>query len=402
MLSDMRVVFDYSSRAMSGMLPYRDYTIEYPPLAVPLFLVPRLFTNRFNIYVVLFAGEMLIFDAIILYLVCLWTEARAGTYRIPAVVGWYTLFLASLYPLLATRFDLAPTAVAFAAAIWWFTIRPALGGALTALGTMIKIFPSLVAGPALVWEIVHVRTTKLRGNLTCLALVGCAIAGWWTIGGLDRTLQFQVERGLHVETLWAGLIMVIDSVRNSPLSIENYHNAGMLLGKGTDRVLHLVFPVQAAAVLLVMWRFWRTGADDPLRYTGAAILAFIITGVALSPQYLMWPIPFIAISEGRASSLLRWLFFLSLVITTLIFPLTYGSLLHFEFWAVGLLNLRNALLLLILILWMLAPGSDLTIGQGQRARPTAANADSGDGCIHAGYCRRSSAAGGRHIGLVAD
>jgi hypothetical protein len=100
--------------------------------------------------------------------------------------------------------------------------------------------------------------------------------------------------------------------------------------------------------------------------------------------------------------LLRWLFFLSLVITTLIFPLTYGSLLHFEFWAVGLLNLRNALLLLILILWMLAPGSDLTIGQGQRARPTAANADSGDGCIHAGYCRRSSAAGGRHIGLVAD
>ena len=55
------------------------------------------------------------------------------------------------------RFELAPMVFAFAAARWWFAGRNVLGGLTAGLGTLMKVFPGLVAVPALVWEVSQLR-----------------------------------------------------------------------------------------------------------------------------------------------------------------------------------------------------------------------------------------------------
>jgi hypothetical protein len=74
------------------------------------------------------------------------------------------------------------------------------------------------------------------------------------------------------------------------------------------------------------------------------MLALIIPARVFSPQYLIWLIPFLAVL-GETAFLVRWLFLAACVATTVLFPFAYSELGHFHWWAIGVLNLRNALLL---------------------------------------------------------
>src|SRR4051812_30304555 len=56
---DVHAYHDYASRAIGGAVPYRDYVVEYPIGAFPLFWLPRLIASGFHGYRVAFAAEML-------------------------------------------------------------------------------------------------------------------------------------------------------------------------------------------------------------------------------------------------------------------------------------------------------------------------------------------------------
>jgi len=64
----------------------------------------------------------------------------------------------------------------------------------------------------------------------------------------------------------------------------------------------------------------------------------------LSPQYLIWLIPFLACVQGRTGTRCRLIFLVACAATTLIFPVGFDSLLRLKTWAIVLVNLRNALL----------------------------------------------------------
>jgi hypothetical protein len=107
--------------------------------------------------------------------------------------------------------------------------------------------------------------------------------------------------------------------------------------------------MQVAAVLIVMWRFRRSDASDGLRFSTAAILAFILLGKVLSPQYLIWLFPFVSVLDGFTGNLARKLFLLSCLSTALIYPGPgFRLVLDHQAGAILLLSLRNALLLWLL------------------------------------------------------
>lgn len=66
---------------------------------------------------------------------------------------------------------------------------------------------------------------------------------------------------------------------------------------------------------------------------------------SLGSAPLIWLVPFLSVLEGDAASRTRWLFLAACIATTVIFPFAYSELGHFHWWAIGLLNLRNMLLL---------------------------------------------------------
>src|SRR5579864_525531 len=230
-LHDVRIYFDYASRALRGAVPYRDYPVEYPPLALLVFVIPRLATNRFGTYAALFAAEMLLFDALAVYLVARYTAAREGLRAVPARLAWYTASFAALYPVVGSRYDLAPAAVALAGVLAWIGGRPVAGGLLAAAGTLLKLFPAVARVPAAVSEFAAARVTRVRGVLTFAVTTVAGGAAWYALGGAG-SLMYHVARGLQIETVWAGALMLADKIFGITSAWRYSHTSVELVAPG--------------------------------------------------------------------------------------------------------------------------------------------------------------------------
>jgi hypothetical protein len=82
-------------------------------------------------------------------------------------------------------------------------------------------------------------------------------------------------------------------------------------------------------------------------YAVATLLAFIATNKVFSPQYLIWLLPFAPLLRPRQAGL----FLAICAITIVIFPFDYNLLLAMQLLPVLLLNLRNALVVALLV-WL--------------------------------------------------
>ena len=172
----------------------------------------------------------------------------------PERLGWYTLFCASLSPLVIGRFELPPMVLAFAAARWWFSGKSVLGGITAGLGALLKIFPGLVAAPALFWELSRLRLSRMRGSLAFLATLAAGSAGWFLLGGPQvlSSFQYHAERGLEIETIYGGALMAQGKLRGIDVPWVIEHKAVHLVPNGGRAVPRLAALVQMAALL---W-FW--------------------------------------------------------------------------------------------------------------------------------------------------
>ena len=417
-----RIYFDYASQAMQGQVPYRDYLVEYPILTFPLFLIPRLFVSDFASYCIAFGAEMLLFDVAAIVLIARHVAKTEGPERVAGRLAWYTVFCASLAPLVVGRFELAPMVFAFAAARWWFAGRNALGGLTAGLGTLMKVFPGLVAAPALVWEVAQpdlARTplplgeggrrpgegsddarrgspdpaggptaglpprvpsaplwlTQVRGTATFLLTVAAGMAGWFLLGGpsvLD-SFRYHAARGLGIESLYAGALLAWGKLAGIDVPWVIEHKAVHLVPEWGSRLAALASPLQAAALLVVLIQFRRRGMAEGVRYAGAAVLASLVTAKVLSPQYLVWLFPFVVVLGGWTGSRTRWLFLFVCVTTALIYPGPgFALVLIHEPVAILLLNLRNALLLALLALLLFGPGAEAS----EESHPSETNGES--------------------------
>ncbi len=377
-----RYYYDYASEALAGKVPYRDFAFEYPVLSYPLFLVPRLLVSDFDSYRFAFMAEMFLFDVAAIVL-----TARHGgeNERIATVarrLGWYTLYCFLLAPLVIGRFELAPMVLAFAAARWWFSGRARWGGITAGLGTLMKIFPGVVAAPALVWEASRLGTTRARGMTAFLGTVAVGVACWFLLGGrrVLESLGYHAARGLEVESLYGGALFLVGTITGAKVPWILNYNAYHVASAWGARLANLAFPLQAVALLVVMWSFRRSGMADGPRFSAAAVLAFIVFGKVLSPQYLIWLFPFMAVLDGCTGSVARKIFLLACLTTALFYPGPgFAMVLEHQVGPILLLNLRNALLIWLFgtLLWAQTTHAGDTRGRGRATPGSAHDANTG-------------------------
>ena len=231
--------YKYANQAMSGQIPYRDFLVEYPLLSFPLMIAPRLVASSPGSYSAVFVAMLLGFNLALLALVARWVEQAEGFARVPVALGWYTLFLVALCPLALGPFDLAPTLLVFLAACAWSTGKNGWGGVIAGLGVLMKVFPGAVALPGLILEASRIRQSRLRGTLAFVVTVALGLAAWFLIAGrgLVDSLVYQTERGLQVESTWAGLVFLQGCVDGSsgrldprPLLGPHCQRSGSLAG----------------------------------------------------------------------------------------------------------------------------------------------------------------------------
>jgi hypothetical protein len=355
---DTDIYYRYATMAMAGEVPYRDYRVEYPPLALPLFLLPRLITQDIAGFKFAFAVEMLVFNAATVWAVAAWVERKHGPARVWSRLAWYTVFFVFLARLMVARFDAVPMFLGFVASAWWFSGRSVLGGLAASLGALTKVYPAVVAVLASTWELTRRGSARGRG-LAAFSLASMLGAGaWLTLGGLagvSESLAYQLGRGFEYGSLYSGAQMLVAKLVGAEIIIARDHAAWSSITPWSPRLVLLVFPTQLAAILTVCIVFQRRGMMEGVRYAGAAILAFIITSKVFSPQYLIWLIPFIAVLEGPIARHGCWLFAAGCA-ATLLAPATTNIFPRTSAWVIAAYNIKNALFLALLVLLTFGPG----------------------------------------------
>jgi hypothetical protein len=370
-LSDVPVYVQYAGLVRGGHVPYRDFSFEYPPAALPAILLPSYmswsYATSFAVLMGVCGAGCIAAAASALRAVGAWP---ARTWTTLLAIGVSPLVLGSLFD---TRFDLWPTLLAVAAMAALVRERPVVSGALLGLGFAAKLWPAVLLPIAIVhlWR----RRGRDSGLAFVAAFVVVAAACFLPFAvlapdGLRAMFNDQLSRPLQVESLGAAVLMAAEHLGMHPLATVTTHGAQALSGRGAGLAADVSTACEVVAVLAA-WIFFarRRHADGEtaLLAAAAAVCALVAFDKVLSPQYLIWLAPFIPLVRGPRGVFAGGLLMLALGLTQTWFPWHYWPLAteHASPWSWYLLARDLALVALAAVLVLaLSRGRDSAAGRG--------------------------------------
>jgi glycosyl transferase family 87 len=321
----------YGHAVLDGQLPYRDFHLEYPPGAIPLFTLPAL-----GEYVTWFRLEnALAWVAVIVLTGALLDTLRPRDRLNPLLLAAVALVPLLLGPFTLMRFDGWPTALVLAALLCLLRGRPTPGLGLLAVGAVVKAWP-LALLPLFVAYGVPRRALVVCGAVLVLALAPFAVL---TPGGAYNGLMAQPNRHLEYETIGASTLFAL----GRPVRLYFETGSFSVAGSGANTIATLHSVVQLAMILLIVVVFVRSrrGPQQLVTAVAATVAVAAVLGKVLSPQFLLWMAPFVALADEAAL-----VFFLGACACTRgLFLGSFRALSELHRGMVALLAVRNVLLL---------------------------------------------------------
>ena len=385
-------------------VPYRDFALEYPPAAVPVFAAPSLGAQPGDLarYSLWFELEMLACGAAASALTgFLLVRQAAGPARLVAGTLLAGLAPLALGPVVLSRFDLWPAALTVAALAAFVAERRRLGFALLGVAVAAKVYPAVLFPLAVpyVWR----RHGRREGMASALVGIGVAIACFLPFvvaapHGIWSSVSGQARRPLQIESLGAATLLAAHQVWGYAVSGVSSHGSDNLGGHLAAR-LATAESLLVGVVLVGLWVAFARGPATRgrfLRYAAAAICAFVALGKVLSPQYLIWLIPLIPLVRGRRGAVAAALFIATLVLTQLWFPSRYIDLVYGLDARASWLVFARDLLLVALLLTLTWPRGLARVGVGV----VGAVAAVGVAAVGAAFASSSSRAEATHFGLL--
>ena len=221
-ISDITIYFAYAAKIASGLKPYKDFAIEYPPLAVPLFTVAGNGLD-FASYQRWFSFEMFVFTlaaaaAVVAAAAAIWrtrpAAVRGGGHRSPSSPPPWE-------PSSRTA-STSSVALSIALCVWLLAVREyELAGLVLGLGFAVKLTPAVLLPVVLLlagWNRRALWTLVLFGLAALLPFVP-----WLVVApsGVEHSFLYHLDRPLQIE-----------SVLGTPLFVAH------LAGAAVDRRRH--------------------------------------------------------------------------------------------------------------------------------------------------------------------
>ena len=357
------VFFDYASRVFNGELPYQDFSIEYPPIALLVMTVPRLITADPLHYQIAFASQILIFDLI--GLLILTDMAKRLGYSLWITLAISTIALVVSGPLITERFDLIP-AILVLCALYSFSRGWNTASWITlGIATMIKTYPIVIVPLFALYLLKQKNYSSLvKGTLTfgftlLVIIVPCLCL---SPEGFYESYSYHAERGLQIESTYASVLLLGNTLGLTGGEIRFDHAAWHMDTSLADSLADASLPIMAIILTMVYAIYAmqkqveteRSAHSRLISYFLLAILAFMVTSKVLSPQYIIWIYPLIPLIAGQWRIVYWMLFILIGAITYYIYPDHYDELLVREPRLIYILTMRNILLIVlafVLIEW---------------------------------------------------
>jgi uncharacterized membrane protein len=327
-----------------GLVPYRDFAVEYPPLALPVFVIPSMIAGSY------FSGYMEIFElgmatcgviAVCLSALVLVAQ-RVGTRRLIGSIAVLAFSPLLLGPVVLSRYDLFPTMLTIGGVAAIYFGRERTGFVALALGTAAKAYPAVIVplAVAYVW-----RNHGRRRAIGCLAIHAAVVLVWFlpfliiAPHGIWWAIHGQENRPLQIESVGAAVFLAAHQLFGMHLSYYFTHSSDNLDGHPALEFAGLMSLLQLGALLLVWVRYAIGPAtrERLLTAAAAAVCAFIVFDRVLSPQYLIWLAPLVVIVPGRRGVVAMAMLACAMCMTQIWYPLQFDALKHFqplESWAV--------------------------------------------------------------------
>jgi hypothetical protein len=330
----------------SGGVPYVDTTFEHFPLAaVPMVVAwilggavgPGAFTAVFAslMFACLLATTLLV--------------DYVGEHSGIAQAGrrWLVL-VAPILPLVLFRYD--PWVVALVAA--------GLASAVAGQDRKTALF-QLTAIAAKGWPIVLAVPDWLGGRrlraaasaLVAVALVGSLVA----LPGFRSVRSFS---GIHTDTVVGAWLTLFRSLAGEP--VRRLDAAGAIYVEAPAWTLVVGLNLGLAIAALALMRISPpVTREAAFALTGALTIALLLASPLLSPQFILWVVPFLALHRDRRVHVLGF----AVVALTALFMLGWDPLYEGRLWWVPVLHLRNVALLVlgVAVAWSVGSVSDRAV-----------------------------------------
>jgi uncharacterized membrane protein len=312
-----------------GLVPYRDFAVEYPPGALVAFILPA----EFGDYASAFAWQMAACGVVLVAVVAaIRVEAAFYVALAPVLAG----------SLILSRFDLWPALLGVAALAALLRERHRLGWGLLGAAVAAKLWPFVLVPLAFVWSY---RAGRARAALVGVAVAAAAFAPFALIAphGLWESVRGQASRPLQIESLGASFLTTFGHPH-----VITTHGSQNVTGHGA---VGAVFAVLQLSALVALWIAFARGparGTELLRYSAATVCAFIAFGKVLSPQFLLWLIPLVPLVRGRRGLAATGLLTAALVLTQVWFPDRYFDYVN-SFHDAGVVLVRNVTLVVLLV-----------------------------------------------------
>jgi len=332
-ITDTGVYQRYGDAVVHGGVPYRDFQVEYPPAALPAFVLPSLGHEGDRLaYDRWFDREMLLCGSLALLGTGLCLVAlRAGPVRTAAALGVFALSPVLLGSVVLTRFDLWPAALAVLALATLLWRRYVAAAVLLGLAIGAKLWPVVLLPLAIVW-LVRTRGPRAAsywsgGVISVLALVFVPFAVL-SPGGIAHSFDVQFARPLQLESLGGSILIAAHHLAGTTLGVATTYGSQNLLGPGT-RAVALATSIAGPLALAAVWVAFARGpatSERLVTHAAAAIAMLLAFGKVFSPQYLMWLVPFVLLVPGLRGVAAAALLVGALALTQSWFPHHYWAL----------------------------------------------------------------------------
>jgi hypothetical protein len=313
----------------SGAIPYVDMVFEHLPLTIVPIAGAALLRDLLGVD---YSTAFTLLTAILVIATTAVVRGTARSLGEPAAGTRFLILIVPLLPLLLFRNDFLPVLCAAIAVSAWVRGRELTGVVGAAAGVLAKA-----------WPVALVVTEWWRGNraravmLTIFTAV--LMAALLSLPGFQSGRAFA---GVHEETIAGSLVLLWRHITGTDLGIVLHAGAWYLKVGAWAAALNL-----AIGAGLGIWALTGVRADFTWHRAhtmlSALVLALVLASPLLSPQFLVWPMAFLAIVIGRRPLIIATV---TSIATIVLFGIWDPQAV---WWSISLLG-RNALVVALAVI----------------------------------------------------